>query len=126
MTFLNPAAEKMLGIQLAALRGRWVHDALPDRLKPLREALLEVLEQHDRRARDELLMHAADGRALPVGVSVNVLEHEGTVTGGVAVCQDLTAVRERERRARRNQTLAEVGALAAAIAHELRNGLNPI
>jgi signal transduction histidine kinase len=31
-----------------------------------------------------------------------------------------------ERRARRNQTLAEVGALAAAIAHELRNGLNPI
>jgi PAS domain S-box-containing protein len=126
MTFLNPAAEKMLGIQLAALRGRWVHDALPDRLKPLREALLEVLEQHDRRARDELLMHAADGRALPVGVSVNVLEHEGTVTGVVAVFQDLTDVREMERRARRNQTLAEVGALAAAIAHELRNGLNPI
>jgi len=126
VTFLNPAAEKMLGLQLPALRGRWVHDALPDRLRPLREALLGVLEQHDRRARDELLMHAADGRSLPVGVSVNVLEHANTVTGVVAVFQDLTDVREMERRARRNQTLAEVGALAAAIAHELRNGLNPI
>jgi two-component system sensor histidine kinase PilS (NtrC family) len=52
--------------------------------------------------------------------------HEGNVTGVVAVFQDLTEVREMERRARRNQTLAEVGALSAGIAHELRNGLNPI
>jgi signal transduction histidine kinase len=44
----------------------------------------------------------------------------------VAVFQDLTNVRDMERRARRNETLAEVGALAAGIAHELRNGLKPI
>jgi len=48
------------------------------------------------------------------------------MTGVVAVFQDLTEVREMERRARRNETLAEVGALAAGIAHELRNGLKPI
>jgi len=35
-------------------------------------------------------------------------------------------VREMERRARRNETLAELGALSAGIAHELRNGLKPI
>ena len=44
----------------------------------------------------------------------------------VAVFQDLTDVRDMERRVRRSETLAEVGALAAGIAHELRNGLNPI
>ena len=44
----------------------------------------------------------------------------------VAVFQDLTEVREMERRVRRNETLAEVGALSAGIAHELRNGLKPI
>jgi signal transduction histidine kinase len=52
--------------------------------------------------------------------------HEDQITGVVAVFQDLTEVREMERRARRNETLAEVGALAAGIAHELRNGLKPI
>jgi signal transduction histidine kinase len=52
--------------------------------------------------------------------------HDGELNGVVAVFQDLTEVREMERRARRNQTLAELGALAAGIAHELRNGLNPI
>jgi two-component system sensor histidine kinase PilS (NtrC family) len=55
-----------------------------------------------------------------------VLTHEGGVTGVVAVFQDLTDVREMERRMRRSETLAEVGALAAGIAHELRNGLKPI
>lgn len=126
VTYLNPTAEEVLESKLEDLRGRWVHDALPERLKPLRDALLRVLEQHDRRARDELMMHTKAGRPLPVGVSINVLKHEDAVTGVVAVFQDLTEVREMERRARRNQTLAEVGALAAAIAHELRNGLNPI
>ncbi|HYM81066.1 MAG TPA: ATP-binding protein [Candidatus Limnocylindria bacterium] len=126
VTFLNPTAEEVLGVRLDEARGRPVQIALPERLQPLRDALLAVLQQHDRRARDELMVRNAQGRVLPVGVSINVLKHEGAVTGVVAVFQDLTDVRDMERRARRNQTLAEVGALAAAIAHELRNGLNPI
>src|SRR5207249_5085968 len=60
------------------------------------------------------------------GLSTNLLQHEGNFTGLVAVFQDLSEVREMERRARRHETLAEIGALSARIAHELRNGLNPI
>jgi signal transduction histidine kinase len=88
--------------------------------------MLSTLEQHRSRARAEILVRNAAGQPLPLGLSTNLLMHEQSVTGVVAVFQDLTAVREMERRARRNQTLAEVGALAAGIAHELRNGLNPI
>jgi len=124
--YLNPAGEEVLGVRLEDLRGRWIQDALPERLSALRDALLSSLEQHQSRARAEIMLRSASGAWLPLGLSTNLLMHEGAVTGVVAVFQDLTAVREMEHRARRNETLAAVGALSAGIAHELRNGLNPI
>jgi len=126
LAYLNPTAEEVLGVELDDIRGRWVQDSLPERLHPLRDALLAVLESHAVQSRGELLLRTATGGPLPLGLSTNVLRHDGQVTGVVAVFQDLTEVREMEARARRNQTLAEVGALAAGIAHELRNGLSPI
>lgn len=126
IAYMNPAAEQVLAQRTLELRGRPIGTALPERLVPLRELVLETLDKRSPRARAELMMKSVTGRTLPLGISTNLLMHEGDVTGVVAVFQDLTEVREMERRARRNQTLAEVGALAAGIAHELRNGLNPI
>jgi len=126
ITYLNPAAAQVLEIEDAGAGGRLLTDALPERLEPLRELIGRTLAEGVARARVELMVRTADGRPLPVGVSTRLLTHEGTTSGVVAVFQDLSEVREMERRARRNQTLAEVGALAAGIAHELRNGLNPI
>jgi len=126
LVYLNPAAEEVLGIRGDDARGLPIDEVLPDRLAPLRAALRATLEQRETRNRGELLMRTPQGRPLPVGLSTNLLDHEGRTTGVVAVFQDLTDVREMEHRARRNQTLAEVGALAAGIAHELRNGIKPI
>lgn len=126
VAYLNPAAESVLGVRTMESRGRHVSVALPERLAPLRDLVLETLQRGHGRARAELRVQGAMGRALPIGVTTNVLMHEGNLTGVVAVFQDLTEVREMERRVRRNETLAEVGALAAGIAHELRNGLKPI
>jgi len=124
--YLNPAAEQVLGVRAEELRGRPVEEALPARLDGLRALVLDSRDQGRGRARAELTVTTASGRTLPLGASTNVLRHEDHLTGVVAVFQDLTEVREMERRARRNETLAEVGALAAGIAHELRNGLKPI
>lgn len=126
VAYLNPAAEQVLGLRAIEARGVSLEQALPERLGMLRDVVAASLKRRSPRARAEVLMQSASGRPLPVGVSTNLLTHEGEVTGVVAVFQDLTDVREMERRARRNETLAEVGALAAGIAHELRNGLNPI
>ena len=124
--YLNPAAQQVLGVRAEEVSGRPVAEALPPRLEGLRELVLESRDQGRGRARAELTVTSASGKTLPLGVSTNVLRHEDHMTGVVAVFQDLTEVREMERRARRNETLAEVGALAAGIAHELRNGLKPI
>ena len=126
VAYLNPAAEQFLGLRALECRAHALDEALPERLRPLRDLISETLVQRAPRARAELKMKTATGRGLPLGISTNLLMHEGDVTGVVAVFQDLTDVQEMERRARRNKTLAEVGALAAGIAHELRNGLNPI
>jgi two-component system, NtrC family, sensor histidine kinase PilS len=126
VAYLNPAAEDVLRVSFAELRGKWVQDTLPARLHPLRDALLAALESHSTQSRGELLLKTENGADLPLGLSTSLLTHEGQVTGVVAVFQDLTQVREMEQRALRNQTLAEVGSLAAVIAHELRNGLSPI
>ena len=124
--YLNPTAEEVLGVQLEEVRGRWIQDSLPERLKALRDAMLVSLEQRQSRARAEITVRNAGGSTLPLGISTSLLMHDGSVTGVVAVFQDLTAVREMERQVRRHETLAELGALAAGIAHELRNGLTPI
>ncbi len=126
VAYLNPAGEQTLGLQAADVMGRPLAEAVPERLGTLREAMLEALRLGTGRSRVEHMVGNETGRMLPIGVSTNLLMHEGAVTGVVAVFSDLTEVREMERRARRNETLAEVGALAAGIAHELRNGLTPI
>ena len=126
VAYLNPTAEDVLEVRVLDVRGLAVAEALPTRLAPLRDVLLSALEHHETRVRGELRLASGDGRTLPMGISTNLLTHEGRLTGVVAVFQDLSEVREMEERARRNQTLAEVGALAAGIAHELRNGLKPI
>jgi two-component system sensor histidine kinase PilS (NtrC family) len=126
VAYLNPAAEQVLGLRTAQIRGRPLAEALPERLGLLRQVVEDSLAHGRPRTRVELTARCEDGLELSLGVTTNLLRHEGAVTGVVAVFQDLTEVRDMERRARRNQTLAEVGALAAGIAHELRNGLNPI
>ena len=126
VAYVNPAAEQMLGVRALELRGRSMDDAMPARLRPLCDVMRDTLRSGQPRARAEIGVTGATNRGLPLGLSTNLLMHEGQVTGVVAVFQDLTEVREMERRARRNETLAEIGALSARIAHELRNGLNPI
>jgi PAS domain S-box-containing protein len=126
VVYLNVAAQEVLQLEAAAVRGATCREALDGRLAPLRDRLLRTLQTGRPETRVELQMHRRDGSGLPVGCTTNVLSDQGSITGVVAVFQDLTEVREMERRVRRSETLAAVGQLAAGIAHEIGNGLKPI
>ena len=68
---------------------------------------------HDARLRN------AEGRMVPVSVSVVPVEHLGTAMGAVVVLRDLSELQELEIKLRQAQKLEAVGRLAAGIAHEL-------
>jgi PAS domain S-box-containing protein len=53
-------------------------------------------------------------------------DREGCPTGALGIAKDITDRREMEERLRESERLASVGALAAAVAHEIRNPLGAL
>jgi len=109
VTFLNRAGEQMTGLRLEQVAGR------PATWFPVLPAL---------GGRDELTFQNAKGEQLQLGYSVFPLRARGGEEIGKAIIfQDLTLLRAMEVRVQRSERLADLGRLAAGLAHELRNPL---
>src|SRR5271169_4839558 len=117
ITLVNRAAQQLLGISEAELRGRSVADLFQDPLPHFGVA----------RADAEVRYVAVNGfrKTFRVMVSALNLSARGDM-GFVYSFDDLTEVRRLEREVRMQDRLAAVGRLAAAIAHEIRNPLTSI
>jgi len=71
--------------------------------------------------------HPVGGKALTIGLTAVPLRGEGLrLIGMLALFTDLTPIKGLESRVRAMQTLAELGEIAAGIAHEFRNSLSTI
>lgn len=110
ITYLNPAGEQLTGLRLEEVRGR----AAEERFGVFREAT----------SRHEVAWEGPGGRTLRLGYSAFPLRGPGAAAIGSAVIfQDLTALREMEDAVQRSRRLADLGRVAAGLAHELRNPL---
>lgn len=110
VTFLNRAGEQMIGKTLEAVRGRQAHEALP--------------LFGERVARDEIDLVNARGERLRLGYSSFPLQDRaGAPIGTAVIFQDLTQLRAMEEAVQRSERLADLGRVAAGLAHELRNPL---
>jgi len=58
--------------------------------------------------------------------STPLVGYDGSAMGAIAVAQDITDTRKLEQMAESRRRLSEMGALAASMAHEIRNPLNAI
>ncbi|MDP9381944.1 MAG: PAS domain S-box protein [Chloroflexota bacterium] len=112
-TFLNPAAERMLGRTEAELLGENIHDAIhcqrPDgsRLPAEDCPLLAVVRSGETYRNDDDIFTASDGKTFPVAYTASPIIMDGEVMGAVVIFRDITerkraeeALRESEERFR--------------------------
>jgi two-component system sensor histidine kinase PilS (NtrC family) len=117
----NHAAETITGVVSAAALWRPAVEVLqlPDVFHPLFVAGAPR-PAHQRR---EYGFHRADGRDIQMGITSAPLITPRGESGFLFTFQDVTELKKQERSARMQQRLAEVGEMAAGIAHEIRNPL---
>lgn len=119
----NRAAEEITGYQATEVLGQHLSTLIPS-INDLIKSRPEAAQPGHHLSRLNICCRTKDGRNIEVGLSVSPLTATtGEITGFVLPFQDLTEVLELEREVRRQDRLAALGRVAAAIAHEIRNPL---
>jgi two-component system sensor histidine kinase PilS (NtrC family) len=110
ITFLNRAGEQLTGLGAAAVRGQPLARLFPGFVNEAR--------------RGETEWSGPDGRPRVLGFTgFSLGGDQGRTRGQAVIFQDLTGLRAMEEAVRRSERLADLGMVAAGLAHELRNPL---
>jgi two-component system nitrogen regulation sensor histidine kinase GlnL len=126
ITFMNPAAEEISGISRRLAEGYPFYDFFGGE-----EILMEMVSKTSGTGmtisdRENVVLKKGS-HVTPVNVTTSpLLLADGERIGIVLVLRDLTNIRELEEAVRQADRLSTLGALAAGLAHEIKNPLGGI
>lgn len=129
IVLINKQAEALLGYNRRELMGRKIEVLIPERYRQNhpghREGFMAAPSARPMGLGRDLYALRKDGKEIPVEIGLTPIQ----IRGGrfvMAALVDLTERRLMERKLAHSQTLAAVGGMAAAMAHEIRNPLGSI
>ncbi len=131
-TFVNRAAQRMLGYSAAELVGRnmhaMVHHHHPDgTVYPAADCQVYDVFRRNRPFTNQVdHLFRKDGSLFWAEMSAQPVLQDGETLGAVVTFRDITQARMAEEALRRSEKLAAVGQLASSIAHEINNPLEAV
>ena len=131
-TFVNRAAQRMLGYTADELVGRNMHEMVhhhyvDGKAYPGDECpVYDVFRKNSPFANKIDHLFRKDGSIFFAEMSAQPILAEGELHGAVVTFRDITQARQAEEALRRSEKLAAVGQLASSIAHEINNPLEAV
>ncbi|MBS3920681.1 MAG: PAS domain-containing protein [Deltaproteobacteria bacterium] len=124
INFLNRTAEKILNRKGEGLKNVSIYDLFPEIAGVLGELKSKASGFPLDYKRYETLFSEEYGEKIYLGFSISPLtDPKGSVIGHTLIFQDITRFKEMEEQMKRYDRMAAIGALAAGMAHEIRNPL---
>ena len=124
ITFMNAAAEAMIGITAADGIGRPARDVvrLLDPAQPASPLDVVLEHKHGIFVAEAPLEHRTSRNRIITDSASPVLD-DGELLGAVMVFRDITEQRRMQQQVELNDRLASLGTMAAGVAHEINNPL---
>lgn len=120
---INQAAEELTGLSAQMCRGRPFEQLFPND-RSLRELVRKTMESGRTHADFDGRLTRYDGSQVIISAVASLIsDGMGQARGTVLALRDQTGIRELEERLQRSDRLAELGTVAAGVAHEIRNPL---
>jgi PAS domain S-box-containing protein len=118
----NAGAERLYGYAADEVVGRSVALLVPPERPDELGRILDAMRRDERIEHYETVRVKRDGQRIQVSLTISPIRGAGgRVVGASTIARDVTERATLERAARRAETLAALGTLAAGIAHEINN-----
>jgi len=126
VTLVNPAAEELAGVSRRHAMGALFSEIFRGE-GALNDMVAKTVSTGMSVSDHENIVLKRNGRLTPVGASTSpLLSSQGERIGTIVLLRDLSNVRELEEAVRQADRLSSLGALAAGLAHEIKNPLGGI